>query len=85
MADVFKVEIWDRPENEELYAEITYGGQLLAEITQEEGYEALDFTVLPREDNEPWRFKLAPFEEAIGNARRRLWELRRRDEAVADQ
>jgi len=77
MADVLKVEIWDRPENDDLYAEISYAGEIVAEVTQDEGYEALDVTILARKDNQPWRFKLGSLEEAITEAKKRLWELRR--------
>jgi hypothetical protein len=67
----------DDPDYEDLIAEISYKGEFLCLISQEQGFETLDLEIHPRKNGEPWRFKLDEFEDAIARTRQRLFELRK--------
>lgn len=73
----FDISVWDHPDFEDLIAEILYGEEFVCLISQESGFSSLDIEIHPKQDGQPWRFKLADLESAIERARKRLWELRR--------
>ncbi|MGA8163395.1 MAG: hypothetical protein WB791_00025 [Waddliaceae bacterium] len=65
---------------EDLIADIGYDNQLVALLTQEEGFENMKIKIYPPRDGDCWNFRLDEFEEIIHKARKRLWELRKIDE-----
>ena len=73
----FEIVISSDPDYEDLIAEISYKGDFLAIMSQEDGFDSLDLEIHARKDGKPWRFKSTEFEEAIAKAKQRLWELRR--------
>lgn len=64
---------------EDLIADIGFEDNLVALLTQEEGYENLRIRIFPPKDEEFWDFKFDEFEEVIHKAKKRLWELRKID------
>lgn len=62
---------------EDLIADIGFDTQLVALLTQENGYENLRIRIFPPQNQEFWDFRLDEFQEVIIQARNRLWELRR--------
>lgn len=60
---------------EDMVAEISYGDDFVILIDQEKGIDALDISIYPREDGQPWKFPLSELEVALHNARARLREL----------
>lgn len=65
---------------EDMVAELYYKDEFLCLMSQEQGLGSLDVQLHPRSDGQPWQFKLAQLEGAIGRAKQRLWELRRTEE-----
>lgn len=62
---------------EDLIADIGFGTQLVALLTQEEGFENMRLRIYsPTNKKEFWDFRLDEFETIIHQARQRLWELR---------
>ncbi len=66
---------------EDLIAEIFYEDYLVCRISQEKGYENLEIEIFISHEKKPWNFRLDDFENAIAEAKKRLWELRRTDSA----
>ena len=64
-------------EYDDLIAEISFQGEFLALLSQENGYEKIDIQLYSRKDNMPWKFKLKDLQNAIEEATKRLWELRK--------
>jgi hypothetical protein len=77
MESDFTLVVGDDPEFEDLTAEISYRGEFLCRLSQEEGFESLAIEIFPKQDKQPWHFKLKNFEDSISKAVERLWELRR--------
>lgn len=62
---------------EDLVADIGFNNQLLALLTQEEGYENMKIKIYSRNGTVSWEFRLDEFEEILSCAKQRLWELRK--------
>lgn len=62
---------------EDLIADIGFGDNLVALLTQEEGFQNLRIRVYPPKDKEFWDFRLDEFEDIIHRAKQRLQELRK--------
>lgn len=65
---------------EDLIADIGYDNQLVAILTQEEGFENMKITIYCPKDADCWNFRLDEFEKIIHKAKKRLWELRKVDD-----
>lgn len=65
---------------EDLIADIGFDNQLVALLTQEEGFENMKIKIFPRANGESWEFSLRDFEDVIKSAKERLWDLRKIDE-----
>lgn len=64
---------------EELIADIGFDTNLVALLTQENGFDNLRIRIYPPKDIEFWDFKFDEFDEIIHKAKKRLWELRKVD------
>ena len=73
----FRISVGDDPEHEDLTAEIYFRDSFVALVSQEHGLDAADIEFHARPSGEPWMFKLEDFLDALGQAKHRLWELRR--------
>ena len=65
---------------EDLIADIGYDNQLVAILTQEEGFHNMKIQIFPPKEGNYWNFSLDEFEEILHKARNRLWELRKIDD-----
>jgi hypothetical protein len=73
----FKITVGSNIDYEDLIAEIYYGEEFVALISQEDGYERLDVELYAPVDGGQFKFKLSEFEQAVAKAKRRLFELRK--------
>ena len=62
---------------EDLIADIGFENNLVAILTQEEGFQNLRINIYPPKNNEFWDFRLDEFETVIQKAKERLWQLRK--------
>ena len=84
MSERFTMDFGEDSRYEDFTGEIKYDGEFCILVTQDEGFESLDVEIYPREDGQPWRFKMKELEWALNRARQRLWELRRRPERESE-
>jgi len=63
----------------DLVADIGFDDQLVAMLTQEDGFENLRIIIYPPENTDFWNFRFDEFEAVIQKARKRLEELQRKD------
>jgi hypothetical protein len=73
----FAVMVMDDPDYEDLIAEVTFQGEAVAVLTQDNGFSSIDVQLLQRLGGACWNFKLDAFCEALSHAKTRLWELRK--------
>jgi hypothetical protein len=62
---------------ENLIADIGFENNLVALLTQEDGFDNLRIRIYPPKDKEFWDFRFDEFEKVIHQAKKRLWALRR--------
>ncbi|MBS0655626.1 MAG: hypothetical protein JSR46_07610 [Verrucomicrobia bacterium] len=62
---------------EDLVADIGFENNLVALLTQEEGFNNIRIRIYPPKDKEYWDFKLDDFIDVVKLAKNRLWELRK--------
>ena len=62
---------------EDLIADIGFEENLVALLTQEEGFQNLRIRIYPPKNKEFWDFRLDEFDEVIRKAKERLWQLRK--------
>ena len=72
----FEFTIGSDVEFEELYADIGFDNNLVALLTQEDGFENLRIRIFPSGKIEFWDFRLDEFLKVIDTAKKRLWQLR---------
>lgn len=77
MNEKFRTDIVGDLDYEDLIADIYFEDQILAVLTQEEGFENIRIRIYPPKDKEFWDFRLDEFQNVINRARNRLWELRK--------
>jgi hypothetical protein len=77
MYDRFSMTFGDDSRFEDFTGEIKYDGELCIVVSQDEGFESLDIEIYPRDDGQPWRFKMKELEWALDQTREGLWERRR--------
>lgn len=65
------------PEFKDLVADIGIQDQLIALLTQEEGYENMRIRIFPPINQKFWDLNLKDFENAIENAKKRLYDLKK--------
>jgi hypothetical protein len=82
MENKFNFSIGSDLEYEDLIADIGYENQLVALLTQEEGFDNMKIIIYPPSKSYTWNFSLKDFEEIILKAKRRLWELRKLPEDI---
>jgi hypothetical protein len=73
----FRIDVGSGQEHEDLTAEIYYGDEFVGLLTQESGFDSLEFVFHPRDDGKPWSFQYEEFLRALSEARQRLWDLRK--------
>lgn len=73
----FRITVGSDTDHEDLAADITYQNAIVCYLTQEEGYENLKIEFNLGEGVGRVIIPLKGFEEAIAQAKKRLWELRR--------
>lgn len=73
----FKFSIGSDLDYENLIADIGFNNNLVALLTQEEGFHNLRIKIYPQKNGEFWDFRLDEFEDVINRAKARLWELRK--------
>ena len=73
----FEFSIGSDTDFEELIVDIGFNDNLVALITQENGFRNLRIRIYPPKNQEYWDFKLNEFEEIIQRSKKRLWELRK--------
>ena len=62
---------------EDLIADIGFENNLVAYLTQEDGFKSMRIRIFPPQNREFWDFKLDEFVEILNRAKQRLWELRK--------
>jgi hypothetical protein len=77
MYDRFTMNFGEDDGYEDFTGEIKYDGEFCIVVSQDEGFESLDVEIYPRDDGQPWRFKMKELECALNRARQGLWERRR--------
>jgi len=75
--NIFEFTVGSDLDYENLIADIGFDNQLVALITQEEGFENLRIQIYPPAVGDCWDFPLKEFEEVVQKAKQRLWELRK--------
>jgi hypothetical protein len=65
---------------EDLVADIGFGDQLVALLTQEKGVENMRIRIYKSKEMEFWDFRLDDFEKIIHRAKTRLLELKKTSE-----
>jgi len=73
----FEFTVASDTEFDELIADIGFGTNLVALLTQEKGFENLRIRIYPPKEGEYWNFRLDEFENVLQKAKQRLWELRK--------
>ncbi len=73
----FRTDILGDLDYEDLVADIYFEDEILAVLTQEEGFENLRIRLYPPINKEFWDFRFDEFDEVIQFAKKRLWELRK--------
>jgi hypothetical protein len=73
----FELVVGSDEDYENLIAEISYKGEFLALMSDENNDGFFDIEIHSRGDCEPWRFKLMDFQEAVAQAKQRLLKLRK--------
>lgn len=63
---------------EDLVADIGYENNLVALLSQEEGFNNMKIRIYPPKEQEYWEFKLEDLEEIIERAKKHLLELRKK-------
>ncbi len=66
----------------DLVADIGFENNLVALLTQEEGFENLRIRIYPPKDGEFWDFRFDQFQEIINRAKQRLGEFRKPSENI---
>ncbi len=69
---------------EDLIADIGFEGNLVALLTQENGFQNLRIRIYPSKNQEFWDFRFDEFEDILQRAKKRLWELRKTSENLND-
>ncbi len=79
MTKKFKVTVGSDNIHKDLAAEIIYGNQFIAELTQEGGFENLMIELFhPSNKDTPFfKCQLEDFLSTINKAKQKLWELRK--------
>lgn len=77
MEEKFKVRICSDLDYEDLVADIYFEDQIVAMLTQEQGFENLKIEVYPKNKQQAWLFNFSEFEKSLQYAKQRLWELRK--------
>lgn len=72
----FRTDIVGDLEHEDPIADIYFEDQILAVLTQENGFQNLRINIYPPKNNDFWDFRFDEFESVIQKAKERLWELR---------
>jgi hypothetical protein len=62
---------------EDLVADIGFENNLVALLTQEDGFQNLRIRIYPSKNQMFWDFRLDELEAIINKAKTRLWELRK--------
>ena len=62
---------------EDLIADIGFENNLVAYLTQEDGFKNMRIRIFPPQNRDFWDFKLDEFVEILNRAKQRLWELRK--------
>ncbi len=75
----FEFSVGSDPEFEDLVADIGFNENLVALLTQEQGFDNLRIRLYPPKNLDFWDFRLDEFEKVLSNAKQRLGELRLTD------
>ena len=73
----FKMTVGSDVDFDDLIADITFENQLVALLTQEDGFQNLRIRIYPPKNKEFWDFRLNEFEKVIDRAKTRLCELQK--------
>lgn len=73
----FKFNVSSDLDFDDLIADIGFENNLVALLTQEDGFEDLRIRIFPPQEEKCWDFKLDEFENIIHRAKNRLYELRK--------
>lgn len=73
----FELVVCSDSEHDDLIAEISYRGQIVAVLSQDQGFDSMQLTLMPKPDGTHWSFGFDQFVEIVSTARKRLWELRK--------
>jgi hypothetical protein len=80
----FRITVASDPDHEDLIAEIYFGDEFVALLSQENGFESIEVELHPRQNGQPHRFPLGDLQGALEKAKSRLWELRRTASVKSD-
>jgi len=64
-------------DSEDLIADIGFEDNLVALVTQEDGFQNLRIRIYPPKNKEFWDFRFDEFEDILHRVKERLWELRK--------
>ena len=76
----FRTDIVGDLDYEDLIADIYFNDQILAVLSQEEGFQNLRIRICPPKNKEFWDFRFDEFVNVINHAKKRLWDLRKMPE-----
>lgn len=65
---------------EDLIADIGFENELVAYLTQEDGFQNMRIRIFAPQNKDFWDFRLDEFEDIICREKKRLWELRKEPE-----
>jgi hypothetical protein len=78
----FRITVGSEPDYEDLVGDLYFDGQIVAVLTQERGFDAMEIQLHGPPTGGRWTFDLADFEAALSALKRRMWELRRTESEV---
>ena len=76
----FRCTVGSEPDYEDLVGDLYFDDRIVCVLTQEAGFESMQMELHAPPGGDTWSFPLADFEAALEALKRRMWELRRRDD-----
>ena len=73
----FEIVVCSDPDYEDLVAEVSYQGEFLFLVSQDQGLDEAEIEVHARGDTLPWRLRLGELEQVLEAVKSRLFDLRR--------
>ena len=71
-SDEFEIYVASDVRRDDIFVEISYGSEILAELSGSEPGDCIQITIFPKPDGAEWVFEIDELQEALERARRRM-------------